>query len=76
VTPRAKARILGLFISLMGIGLVAANCYDFLNRGIYYPKTSVFGPFFTCPGLSLMLYPMTKEESVQRFREPANFWLV
>jgi len=34
----------------------------------------VFAPFFACLGLALVLYPITKEESVQKYGTPQMPW--
>jgi hypothetical protein len=52
-----KARILGLVLILLGIGLVYVNWHQLLKDGSYSMKMAAFGPLIGVGGLFLLLFP-------------------
>jgi hypothetical protein len=52
-----KARILGLVLLLLGIGLVYFNWHQLLNDGSYSLKLAAFGPLLGVGGLFLIFFP-------------------
>jgi hypothetical protein len=52
-----KARILGLVLLLLGIGLVYFNWHQFLKDGSYSLKLAAFGPLVGVGGLFLIFFP-------------------
>lgn len=52
-----KARILGLVLVLLGIGLVYLNWHQLLNDGSYSMKMAAFGPLIGVGGVFLLLFP-------------------
>lgn len=49
---------------------VAGNIYNwhlFRTAGRFFDKESILFPFFAFLGLSVMIYPLTKEERISRF---------
>ncbi|MEO7971512.1 MAG: hypothetical protein ABI698_09450 [bacterium] len=52
-----KARILGLVLLLLGIGLVYFNWHQLLKDGSYSLKLAAFGPLVGVGGLFLIFFP-------------------
>lgn len=62
-----KIRLGGLLILLIGVLGNIYNWYQVLNTGKFFVKASILFPFFALLGLSIILYPMTKEERIAKF---------
>jgi hypothetical protein len=52
-----KARILGLVLIVLGVGLVYFNWHQFLKDGTYSLKMAAFGPLIGVGGLFLIFFP-------------------
>jgi di/tricarboxylate transporter len=52
-----KARILGLVLTLLGIGLTYINWHQFLKDGTYSLKMAAFGPLVAVGGVFLIFFP-------------------
>ena len=52
-----KARILGLVLLVLGIGLVYLNWHQLLKDGTYSMKMAAFGPLIGVGGLFLLVFP-------------------
>ncbi len=52
-----KARVLGLVLILLGIGLVYFNWRQLLQEGNYSLKLAAFGPVVGIGGLYLLIFP-------------------
>lgn len=53
---RVKARILGLILILLGVGLVYLNWHQLRTDGTYSMKMAAFGPLIGVGGLYLLLF--------------------
>ncbi|HNF14896.1 MAG TPA: hypothetical protein PK453_14600 [Leptospiraceae bacterium] len=62
-----KIRLGGLLIMLIGILGNVYNWVQVMNAGQFFEKASILFPFFAFLGLSVIIYPMTKEERLSRF---------
>jgi hypothetical protein len=54
---RVKARILGLILILLGVGLVYLNWHQLQTDGTYSMKMAAFGPLIGVGGIFLLLFP-------------------
>jgi hypothetical protein len=52
-----KARILGLVLTLLGIGLIYFNWHQLLKDGTYSLKMAAFGPLVAVGGVFLIFFP-------------------
>jgi hypothetical protein len=52
-----KARILGLVLLILGIGLVYFNWHQLLKDGSYSLKLAAFGPLVAIGGVFLIFFP-------------------
>ena len=52
-----KARLLGLVLIVVSIGLIYVNWREVLNEGTYSIKLAAFGPVIGIGGLFLLLFP-------------------
>lgn len=52
-----KARILGLVLLILGIGLVYFNWHQLLKDGSYSLKLAAFGPLVAIGGIFLIFFP-------------------
>ncbi|QDQ27038.1 hypothetical protein FNU76_12075 [Chitinimonas arctica] len=74
MSPNTKSRLLGLLIFAIGVGGAAYTWYSVLAEGRYAQKASFLLPFFACLGLSLMIYPMSKAESLAKYGSEQIPW--
>lgn len=65
---------MGAFILTVGVAGTAYNWYSVLTRGAYWQKASFLFPFFACLGLSLLIYPITKAESLAKYGSEQIPW--
>jgi hypothetical protein len=65
--PKLKARLGGLLFFATGVGFTAYNWYTAFTQGTYMPKASFLFPVCASMGLSLMIYPITKAESLAKY---------
>jgi hypothetical protein len=62
-----KARLLGLLIVLIGLGGIIFNWYSVINRNQYLLKASFLFPIFVFLGISIIIYPTTKEINIAKY---------
>ncbi len=74
MSPNTKSRLLGLLIFAIGAGGTALNWYSVLVEGRYSEKASFLFPFFACLGLSMMIYPLSKAESLAKYGSEQIPW--
>ena len=74
MSPTTKVKLIGLLILGVGVGGTAYNWYSVLSQGVYWQKASFVFPFFACLGLSLMLYPISKAESLAKYGSEQMPW--
>ena len=55
--PHFKARVLGLVLILVSLGLVYFNWRQLLQDGTYSVKLAAFGPVIGIGGIFLLLFP-------------------
>lgn len=67
LTELNKIRLGGLLVMLIGVLGNAYNWHQVLNAGQFFAKASIIFPFFAFLGLSIIIYPMTKEERISKF---------
>ena len=67
-------RLIGLFIFALGIAGTAYNWYMVLVEGHYFQKASFLFPFIICFGLSLLIYPISKAESLAKYGSEQIPW--
>jgi hypothetical protein len=67
-------RFIGIFILIIGIVGNAYNWNAFLNNGYYFVKASILFPFFACLGLSIIIYPMSREERLAKYGSDQIPW--
>lgn len=72
--PKLKAKLLGLLVLGIGVGGTAYNWYTIVTQGIYWKKASFLFPFFACLGLSMILYPLSKAESLAKYGSEQIPW--
>jgi hypothetical protein len=69
-----KARLIAVGILLIGLVSTAFLWYKFLTQGAYWGKASVLTPMAVCIGLSMVIYPITKENNLERFGQARIPW--
>ena len=74
MSPNTKVRLIGLLMLVVGLGGAAYNWYSVLTQGLYWKKASFIFPFFACLGLSLILYPLSKAESLAKYGSEQIPW--
>jgi hypothetical protein len=74
MSSNMKGRLIGLFILVLSIGGIIYNWHSVLTRGLYWQKASFLFPFFACLGFSLILYPITKAESLAKYGSEQIPW--
>jgi hypothetical protein len=74
MSPNMKVRLIGLMVLVLGIGGTAYNWYSVLTQSLYWRKASFLFPFFACLGLSLVLYPLSKDESLAKYGSEQIPW--
>ena len=52
-----KARLLGIVLILVSIGLIYYNWHQLLRDGSYSTKLATFGPVVTVGGIFLLIFP-------------------
>ncbi len=60
-------RLIGVLMILIGIGFVVYGWQKVLAEGVYWPKASFIFPALAFVGLAIFLYPMSKEECLERY---------
>lgn len=61
---RLKARLIGFMMFAIGAGGTGYLWYSVLTKGVYWEKASFLFPFFAFLGISVILFPFSKEESL------------
>lgn len=74
MNSNTRARLIGLMIFVIGAGGTGYMWYSVLTEGVYWDKASFLFPFFTFLGLSLIIYPISKEESLAKYGSPQIPW--
>ena len=69
-----KQKLIGLFLLAFGTGMVIFGWYHALVEGVYWKKASFLFPFFAFLGLSIFLYPITKEECLAKYGSEQLGW--
>jgi hypothetical protein len=72
--PKLKARLGGVFIFALGAGFVAYGWHTRLTQGTYMPKASFLFPIFAFLGMALMIFPITKAESLAKYGTAQMPW--
>ncbi|HMV43704.1 MAG TPA: hypothetical protein PLS71_06795 [Leptospiraceae bacterium] len=62
-----KVRLAGFAIMLIGILGNSYNWYQVLHSGVFFEKACILFPLFAFLGLSIVIYPMSKEDRISRF---------
>ena len=65
--PRIQARLIGLLLMIIGSAGDAYVWHSVLTHGKFSQTVSIFAPFAAFAGLSMIFYPMTKAESLERY---------
>ena len=52
-----KARLFGLILIIVGVGLIYIGWHQLLTEGKYSMKLAAFGPLVAIGGLYLMIFP-------------------
>jgi hypothetical protein len=74
MATKTNARLLAMLITLMGLCGTVFLWYKFISDGVYWQKASVFSPLVVCIGVSLVIYPITKEDNLERFGQASMPW--
>ena len=74
MNPTVKTRLGGLFILALSAGFVVYGWHTRLTEGTYMPKASFLFPVFAFLGLALLIYPITKAESLAKYGTPQMPW--
>jgi len=74
MSPNTKVRLIGLLLFSIGVGGAAYNWYSVLSNHLYWQKASFLFPLFACLGLSLVLYPMSKADSLAKYGSEQVPW--
>jgi len=69
---RTQEKFGGLFIASMGAALTIWNWSLVINKGYFYMKASIIGPFFFVLGLALILFPGYRQERIARGEDITN----
>jgi hypothetical protein len=71
---KLKARLGGLFIFALSMGFLVYAWHVRLTEATYMPKANFLFPVFLFLGLALMVYPITKAESLAKYGQEQMPW--
>lgn len=74
MSAKTKQRLIGLLILVVATGMFTFNWYSALTKGVYWEKASIAFPFFAFLGLAIFLFPITKEECLEKYGSEQLGW--
>ena len=67
MNEKLKLRLIGTFVTALGVGFTIYEWHDAQESGIYHPKAAFLFPAFAVLGFSVLLYPTTKAEMLAKY---------